>query len=281
MTRTRLGTLAIAAAAAMPFASCASASGDGARSSADGGGEGLVAYESRTLERSTGGCPESVTGVCAEVALEYPEILDAPTPAAEERLRAVVEVLLLGPAPFVETAEDPEQLAREFLAHQAEVSRSYPEGASTHGWFLERRVEVPYQDADVFSLSVSESWYSGGAHPNSSRTQASFDPRTGRRLLLEDLVPALRVQDLVDLAERRFRESRDIPADQLLSEAGFTFPQEAFHVNDNFAVTVEGLAFHFDPYEVGPYALGPTDYVLSRADLAPLALEGGPFAQDR
>jgi hypothetical protein len=233
----------------------------------------------KTLERATAGCPESPRGVCAEVALEYPEIVAAPTPEAEERLREVVQTLLIAPAPFVESAADAEELAREFLRQQADVSRSHPEGSSTEGWFLERRIVVVHQDARVFSLSVSESWYSGGVHPNSSRTLASFDPGTGRRLALDDLVERSRVPDLVDLAERRFREARGIEAGRLLSDAGFTFPQEAFHVNDNFAVTAEGLAFHFYAYEVGPYFLGPTDYVVTRADLAPLARAGGPLAE--
>lgn len=232
----------------------------------------------KTLERATAGCPESPRGVCAEVALEYPEIVAAPTPEAEERLREVVQTLLIAPAPFVESAADAEELAREFLRQQADVSRSHPEGSSTEGWFLERRIVVVHQDARVFSLSVSESWYSGGVHPNSSRTLASFDPGTGRRLALDDLVERSRVPDLVDLAERRFREVRGIPRGVLLSEAGFTFPQETFYVNDDFAVTPEGLAFHFDPYEVGPYALGPTDYVVSRAELASLARADGPLA---
>jgi hypothetical protein len=258
------------------LASCAGAAGG--PPDADAALGGPVRYEMRSLERTAGGCPEEPRGVCAEVELEYPEIEAAPTREAEERLRDAVGTFLLAPAPFVDRPAGAEELAREFLAHQAEVRRSYPEGSSSSGWFFERRIAVLHQDGRVFSLDVSERWYSGGVHPNSSASLASFDPRTGRRLLLDDLVERARVPDLVDLAERRFREVRGIPRGVLLSEAGFTFPQETFYVNDDFAVTPEGLAFHFDPYEVGPYALGPTDYVVSRAELASLARADGPLA---
>ena len=33
----------------------------------------------------------------------------------------------------------------------------------------------------------------------------------------------------------------------------------------NFALCGDTLAFHYDPYEIAPYALGPTDFTLPLA----------------
>jgi hypothetical protein len=146
-------------------------------------------------------------------------------------------------------------------------------------WFLERKIPVIHADARAFSIEASQFWFTGGAHPNSFATLASFDPATGRRLRLTDVLASGYEPRLLAAAERSFRRAREIPEGQPLTEAGFWFENDVFTLTDNFAVADSGLAFHFDPYEVAAYALGPTDFVVSREQLADLIRADGPLGR--
>ncbi len=234
-------------------------------------------YETKTLEQLESDCSDPET--CARVSLEYPEITAAPSEAALEALndsiaaRLLAPVLGEGPA-----APTPAALARGFLDEAASAARELPAGAFLGVWSLERKIAVIHQDARAFSIEASQLWFTGGAHSNSFNILASFDPGTGRRLQLADLlVPGFEPR-LREAAERRFREVREIPEGQTLTEAGFWFEDDVFTLNGNFAVADSGLAFHFDPYEVAPYAWGPTDFVVSREQLGDLVRPDGPLA---
>src|SRR5690606_12228705 len=102
-----------------------------------------------------------------------------------------------------------------------------------------------------------ETRYTGGAHGLQVEHLASLDARTGRRITLADLVTDTAAVTAV--AERAFREQQRIPATQSLAQAGYIFfDDERFALNDNFALCNDTLAFHYNPYEIAPYALGPT-----------------------
>ncbi|HEY7462779.1 MAG TPA: DUF3298 and DUF4163 domain-containing protein [Gemmatimonadota bacterium] len=246
-----------------------------ARSISRGQGPALT-YETRTLERFEPDCPEAGDS-CGRVSLEYPEITTAPGDEVRKALNDSIAALLLEPLDDGTRAASPEGLAEEFLARNAEARLSLPEGAPSAGWFLERKVRVIHQDAEVLSLEETVFWYTGGAHPNTSARLASFDPASGRRLVLEDLLTPGYGPPLNAIAEHRFRAIRDVPDGQSLTDAGFWFEDGVFSLNDNFAVADSGLAFHFDPYEIAPYALGPTDLVLDRGELGELIRPGGPL----
>jgi hypothetical protein len=273
--RLRLAGAVTAAAAQLACAGTGPPSRDSAHSTPRDKGP-LLAYETRTLERSEPDCPEAGDS-CGRVSLEYPEITTAPGDEVRKALNDSIAALLLEPLDDGTRAASPEGLAQEFLARNAEARRDLPEGATTAGWFLERKVRVIHQDAEVLSLEETVFWYTGGAHPNNSARLASFDPVSGRRLVLEDLLTPGYGPRLNAIAEHRFRAIREIPEGQSLADAGFWFEDGVFSLNDNFAVADSGLAFHFDPYEIAPYALGPTDLVLEREELGELIRPGGPL----
>lgn len=274
-TRLRLAGAITAAAAQLACGGAGPPLHDSPRSTSRGQGPPLT-YATRTLERGEPDCPEAADS-CGRVSLEYPEITTAPSDEVREALNDSIAALLLEPLDDGTRAASPEGLAEEFLARNAEARLSLPEGAPTAGWFLERKVRVIHQDALVLSLEETVFWYTGGAHPNTSARLASFDPGSGRRLVLEDLLTPGYGPPLNAIAEHRFRAIREIPDGQSLTDAGFWFEDGVFSLNDNFAVADSGLAFHFDPYEVAPYALGPTDVVLDREELGELIRPGGPL----
>ncbi len=163
-----------------------------------------------------------------------------------------------------------------FLSGYREFAEDFPEQSSQ--WVMTRKIEAIHNALGVFSLEFTETSYTGGAHPNTSVTLASFDTRTGLRITLDDLFVDPYGDALQEIAERAFRAERNLSETEDLSSAGFWFEDGTFRLNDNFAVVPDGLKFHFNSYEVGPYSMGPTSIVLARNSLAALVRPDGGLA---
>lgn len=243
-----------------------------------------IVYESRVIERTSEGCGEQqgavddrAPGPCAEIRLTWPEISAAPTPEAADRLQGwVLDTLLVAPLGERAEVDSPEAFAEQFFTAFREYRAELPEAPG--GWSDERVVEVVYQDPEVVSFRFSELVYTGGAHPNSAVTLASFAPRSGRPLRLDDLFVPDYGEALRDAGERRFREARGLASSESLEEAGFWF-EDGFELNDNWAVDDPGLVFHYDPYEIAAYAVGATEVVLTLEDLEGIIDPEGPLAR--
>ena len=134
-------------------------------------------------------------------------------------------------------------------------------------WTCEVNIEVLLNTPNLLSLSLFESNYTGGAHPNSVIHFLNFDLQTGRQILLKDLVLEGKIEQLAPLAERRFREAAQQKG---ISPEEYSFPNERFYLPENFSIGLQGLRFVYNPYEIGPYALGPLEFELPYSDFVPM-----------
>jgi len=239
-----------------------------------------VTWEMKVVEKTAGECEAAGEGACARFRVEYPQLSAGPA-GVVATLNDAIRQMMLAPALAEEGAEDLDQTAESFLAKWREAHDAFPHAATISEWFIDNRLQVIYQDPQVLSLEMAELAYTGGAHPNSVNQYASFGLTGGKRLALSDLLVPHYAARLNAVAEPRFRELRQIPPDESLTAAGYWFDDDSFAVNDNFAVTDEGLLFYFNPYEVTAYAMGPTELVISREDLNDLILPGGPLDRSR
>lgn len=264
--------------AALPLVLCALACGgreeagpapDGnASSTAPAAPAAAVAFEPRSLEKKDG--PSTVS-------FSYLAITAAPSAALKTALaQAIDDFLRSPPAGDGEKSSTPEAAVDAFLAGARATRQEDPDGALP--WSLSRTAEIAYQDPKVVSLRFSEDVFQGGAHPLTTVHYASFDPATGRRLVLSDLVTSEGEARLVEMGERELRKVHEVPPGQSLEEFGFTFEGNKFVLSQEIAVLEEGLAFYYNPYEIGPYVMGPTEIVIPRSELAPIAKPGGPFS---
>jgi hypothetical protein len=227
-----------------------------------------VTFEPRSVEKKD--APSSVS-------FSYPVITAAPSEALKTALTQAINDFLTAPAGEGKKASTPEESADGFLAEARSIRKENPNEALP--WTLSRSAEIAYQDPKVVSLHLSEEVFQGGAHGLTTDHYASFDPATGRRLGLSDLVTPEGEARLVELGERELRKVHEVPSGQSLEEAGFTFEGNKFALSQEIAVLAKGLAIHYNPYEIGPYALGPTEIVIPRSELAPIAKPGGPLGE--
>ncbi|MDY7094166.1 MAG: DUF3298 and DUF4163 domain-containing protein [Acidobacteriota bacterium] len=203
---------------------------------------------------------------CASARLVYPEVVRAPRPELAATINRKIRELLLTAAPSDTDPATPEQLIEEFLAEYQEIQRQFPDSAM--GWGDDREVEVIFQSGHLLSLRATVYTYAGGAHPNTAVAVATLELTDGEQLTREKILLPGAEPRLVALAERRFREARGLTPDESLADAGFVFSDSGeFALNENFAIVDGGIVFHYDPYEIAPYALGPTELLLGWEEL--------------
>jgi hypothetical protein len=236
---------------------------------------GEISFSSQSYSRQSADC-DSASSPCARIRIQYPEITGAPKPAIRDSIQAWILDFVLRRTDDTLRAPSVDAVIEEFLDGFEEFRRQYPEAGQS--WEVDRQVSVLPSVPGIFSLEAREFTATGGAHPNSNIQLASFEVTSGRRLSLSDLLVPGHGPPLSALAEKGFRVARAAPADSSLEALGFWFEGGQFRLPRNFAVTADGLRFYFNAYEVGPYVLGPTDFLVSYDDISGLIRSDGPLA---
>jgi hypothetical protein len=198
---------------------------------------------------------------CTYIRLDYPVVVEAPPGTSIEAVTAAIDSFLEAPLRPDEPVSSLNALMAKFLSDYAAFKASEPR--SEISWFLERKAFVLQSTPSYLGLSFSERAFLGGAHGLSTLRFVNLDPTSGARLALSDVLKEGTLPEVTRLAEARFRETRAVPDGTSLADAGFTFENDVFALPENFTLRDDGLAFYYNPYEVGPYVLGPTEIELS------------------
>lgn len=165
--------------------------------------------------------------------------------------------------------DDGDSVSRSPSAVTKSVKRSFEDlledkvTSAPPDWSLERLIQVAYWNSDVVTLDLRSRGYLGGAHGFDERYLLTFRASDGVRLKLTDLVEAKSLSLLSTIAEAEVRRARAVPAGQSLQDAGFSIaPNTPLSIPNNFGVTEAGLLVRYNPYEIAPYSLGPTEITL-------------------
>lgn len=128
-------------------------------------------------------------------------------------------------------------------------------------WTAESKDTTLLNDGKYLTLEINGYTYAGGAHGSPTAAVATFDALTGKQLTWADLVNDQ--STLKVLAENIFRTTRmDIFAPEDGSEP-FEFDETfQFALPQNYGLVAGGIYCHYLAYEVGPYAIGSTQFVI-------------------
>ncbi len=167
------------------------------------------------------------------------------------------------PEPYLRALRD--SYVEDYRSMNADVYE--PNGSNMWSWENERSSSVVLNDSGLLCLSLSGYDYTGGAHPNSYGSFLLFDLGTGRKLAAVDVFLPGSEEKLIALIEAGLRRNYEIAPGEPLSEAGFF--ADSVPLAGEFYVTVDGIGFYYNAYEIAPYALGPSDVFLPWAKVAP------------
>lgn len=140
------------------------------------------------------------------------------------------------------------------------------------GYYLDSSAVLLRSDDRVFSFRQTEGSYFGGAHPNYFVGGENFDPKTGRKLSLEDVVTDY--EKMYEYTKRYLGETMDL--DELFPNYEETLDgyfHESGHSPLQWVLDAEGLKILFSPYDLGPYAMGSIEVEIPYNDAEGLIRE--------
>lgn len=138
----------------------------------------------------------------------------------------------------------------------------------------ESSLSVVCQQGNLLSLTMLDYGFFGGAHGNASSTVRSFDLRTGRALVFDDIFrPGARTR-LLPLLEAGVRRTLGIGDNEQLDTQLLV---NDMRLTTNVCLTPGGALFVYVPYEITAYALGEIPVFVPLAELRPLLREGLPL----
>ena len=212
-----------------------------------------VKYADKNFTKEAPNCtsPEA----CTSVKINFPEITGVPGGLDRALLNEHIKKAIL------KTSLDPEgkatdipQACNKFIQDYAEFKKEMEQDVAA--WSIEISISVINNDANYFSLRVDEYAYLGGAHPNHYTSFLNYQVATGKQITLEQLI---RDKDRLEaLAEKKFRETKDLPVDASLTEAGYFFDEGKFTLTENFGISQGNLLLYYNNYDIAPYVFGPT-----------------------
>ncbi|PTX19942.1 uncharacterized protein DUF3298 [Pontibacter mucosus] len=238
--------------------------------------EAPLQFETQSMERSSTGCATD-SSTCAKVSITYPEAVGGETALrdsinlfVQQRLRKLA--LDFNPDASIAGGKNASEfLATFFLGQHEQLTKDFADSAempaSVARWELEVKGEPLLNSGKATSLQLQVYYYTGGAHPNYYRVLQSFGPN-GEKLAISDMVTDTLA--LMQLAEQEFRKVKEVVGDKPLAEAGLFIEGDLLPLPQNVALTPDGLLLYYNPYEIGPWALGDTEVLLRYEQLAPL-----------
>ena len=199
---------------------------------------------------------------CAKVTFAtLPELPSTFPTSSKATIHLRVDEALYAP---LEEGEGPTSRAR-FLKELTAQYDDYLTLKDPHvvvDWQVSRTAFILYANANVVSVVVKSEGFLGGAHGFSEESLFVFDGTSGKSFSWDEVIESSSRGIFERAAEAEFRRARSVPPTQSLQEAGFTFENEVFALPTNFALTDKGIVCHYNPYEVGPYVMGATDFTV-------------------
>ncbi|OEK06947.1 DUF3298 and DUF4163 domain-containing protein [Roseivirga misakiensis] len=233
-----------------------------------------VDYEVERLVGQKGPCAtDSLSSQCLEYSVEYPKINGKVPAAVIEKINENIKFNIFEYAFISDKPDSFESLISELSTAYEDVLKDLPEYKAS--WSMEVNSDIIYQDSAFISVASTIYSYTGGAHPNAYQVYRSYDLATGDPIQLSDILSVGYERELNDAAEIEFRMLKEIPPSQALKVKGYYFENGKFELNDNFAIINKSLIFYFNPFEIAPYAVGPTELELKLTDYVKLIKDTG------
>ena len=163
--------------------------------------------------------------------------------------------------PEENTPTEIEEAMQEFIFWYRQQLAEFPDSASTEG--IESQIEViPFgQLGRIASIEIWSYVYLGGAHGMSHSYFLNFDLNTGDNLSVDSIIQDQK--ELLEIAEQEFRKQKGIPKDGSLNEqGGFWFEQDQFHLPETAGISLDGLIFMYDQYDIASFADGRIEFTI-------------------
>lgn len=226
-------------------------------------------FETKTITKSYNNCAPGGDS-CTYISITY-NLLTAG--ASRDKINSAITDSLSKMIFVTEeagSAPSLEQGASEFITEYESFRKDAPD-APDIPWSSDTKAVPVFFNEKILSYSISTSSFTGGAHPNSYLQYYNFELSSGRILKPSDIFKEGFESKLNEIIEKKFREKNKLAAGESLTEGGLF--ENKINFNDNFAVIKDGILFYYNNYEIAPYAAGPTEIMMTYAELGDIINE--------
>lgn len=143
-----------------------------------------------------------------------------------------------------------------FFDQYRELANIPGEKGASFQWLSSRQVFVVFRQDAIVGMRSVKYVFTGGAHGMQHISFGFFDVENAVQLSLKDVFHEEGLALLEGELTRKLKEDIGIDVDERLTDAGFFV--DAVAPNDNFFITPSGIGFHYNSYELAPYAMGHT-----------------------
>lgn len=134
-----------------------------------------------------------------------------------------------------------------------------------------------FNNDSYLTLMFSEGGYMGGAHGNYTSVTCHLNPQTGEQYTLESFFGEEGLAQLLEIGEKLFREHEGLDPEVPLSESGYWFADDQFHLGENYTFDMNGMNIAYNHYEIAPYSAGVITFTIPADQIKGLFLESSPF----
>jgi len=192
-----------------------------------------------TLEIKTLNYSNSTTDSSAIIIIDYPQISGAEDKSVETKVNLFLE-------------DEFKQSISWFEEVQSDSSY-FEEFGSEMQYTFETGFQVEFNSKDFISIVMSHYQFTGGAHGNYFALGYNIQMKDGKVLTLKDIVKEDSFDLLAFECEQAILEKYDANS---LIEAGLFEDEITVQDDQDFYIISGMLVLQFDPYEIGPWAMG-------------------------
>jgi hypothetical protein len=228
-----------------------------------------LSFETKTITKSYNNCTPGGDS-CTYISIVYNLLTNG---ANKDKINSAIRDSTAKMIFVTEEAGSAPQLedgAAEFISEYESFRKDAPD-APDIPWSSDTKAAPVFFNDKILSYSISTSSFTGGAHPNSYLQYYNFELSSGRILKPSDIFKEGFEAKLNEIIERKFREKNKLAAGESLTEGGLF--ENKINFNDNFAVIKDGILFYYNNYEIAPYAAGPTEIMMTYAELGDIIKE--------
>jgi hypothetical protein len=153
----------------------------------------------------------------------------------------------------------------DYIHNNKEIKDEDLKDAYSYNLDESNQLMIVFQTPKLIVLSNSNYAYTGGAHGNYGTSYIPVDLVNNRKLLLNDIINKTGQKNLTRLLEKAFRKDYNVKDSDPLTEGGLF--ENKIGPNSNFYVSSKGIGFCYNPYEIGPYAMGEIDIFIPFTEL--------------
>lgn len=219
-----------------------------------------------------GAGPKNDFDACVWVDIKYPEVISAPTESAKTRINHAIQQWVLAEVYTGDNdppiAKNQEALIQDFIKQEKQFRAEEGEGRIDYnfGWWLDYKIKVMYESANVLSLNRDALAYTGGNGEQEAFDYTNFRPSKGEPIRLPDILKPGFEKPLSAIGEVRFRAEEHLSPKASLHGI-FQFPNDRFYLTDNFFIDAKGLTFVYGTGEVSCLACRAPSIFLPYSDL--------------